>query len=871
MRIGWSSAPPREAATANPMSHSRMIEGAAEDVAALPALAAPRTRVALGEGWTLWPDFALRGTGFPVALVLELASPVAARAADEASAAARALEVAQRAMMAALEAQVDASSGASRRGWIRRLRRARLGRPIEGLPEDGALARVHAAYDPLVAALAEATRRAASVLEAESRRIGAILRQLAEGGPVREAIAWSNSAALGHTIAALLNSSPTRCDSKIRKAERLVASYVQRFTTKNETIGFFGPIVWGTIAARDRLIACRPGPSLLARRGVWFEYWSIDALAKAWSSTPELRRWAAPRRVPGVRLTDRTLSTPYGAAELEPADARLLAACTGERSAHRLVHELGELGEAATLAQLATWADQGIVLWTHELPLEPHPERTLRRQLEAVEDPDVRGSLLGKLDELEDAKRAVAAAAGDAHAVERALDVLATTFDHVLGRVPGAPPGDLRADVPRYGARELVYEDCQRGLSLELGERVIDRVAPALRLLMAGHRWYSFALATRYRQVFDAIYDQLAPGAGPLDVPPFAAAAYPLFNQFSPATGRCDRPGFVDEVGREFQARWARVLDGGAPERQLRWTSAELAERVRASFAAPHAGWPGARHVCPDLMIAAASVEAIDRGDYVPVLGELHASMSLETFCMWNQHPAPDRLRVAHEHDQSPRVNLLGPKGWVFTRLCGFERRGDVDLEAADLRSPRPRSQIIGLSDVFLVREAGRLRVKTHNGTASWDILEFLDTLLCHEEPPAFEPLLRHRPRLVLDQLVFQREAWRFEAASDLAFAWAKQEIDRFVGARRWARERGLPRHVFVGSPLERKPLYVDFESPIFIESFLHLARRSPDLTITEMLPAPEACWLPDADGRRYACELRMVALDPAPWSADAA
>lgn len=813
-------------------------------------------RVPLGDGWTMWADFAVRGAGFPVDLVLELAGADAARAADEVVAAARTLEAARRATVTALEHRLGTAAATARRAWTRRLRDARQGRPLDDLPADDALAALDDAHRRSAAALAEATERAARALEAENRRIGALLRRLVADGPVREAIAWSNRAALRGTIAHLLERSAARSDAKSRQVERLIARYVQRFATKNETIGFFGPVVWGTIVAQGRVIACRPGPSLLDRRGVWFEYWPIDALARAWSSTPELRRWAAPRRASAVRLSGRTLSTPYGAMELEPAAARLLAACTGERSAHHLVRALGELSEPDAFAQLAAWADQGVVAWTHEVPLEPHPERALRRLVETVDDAGVRARLLGQLDELEAARAALAASAGDAHAVERAYEVLAATFDRVLG-APG--------DVSRHGARDLIYEDCRRDLALELGRRVIDGIAPALRLLMAGHRWYSFALAAGYRSALGAVYDRLAPGGGRLALTAFAAVAYPLFNQFSPATGRCDRPGFVDEVGREFQARWARVLGDLPAQREIRWTSAALAARVRDCFAAPHAGWSGARHVCPDLMIAAASVAAIERGDYVPVLGELHASMSLEPFFLWNQHPAPERLLRAHDRDHPPRVNLLGPKGWVFTRVCGFDRGGDVDLEVADLRSPLPRSRTLGLGDVFLSRDAGRLVVQSFDGR-SWDLVEFLDTLLCHEEPPAFQPVVRHRPRLVLDELVFQREAWRVEPPGELRFAWDKRDLDRFIGARRWADDTGVPRHVFVGSPRERKPLYLDFESPILVEIFLQLARRDPELTITEMLPGPDDCWLPDAAGRRHACELRMAALDPAPW-----
>ena len=33
-----------------------------------------------------------------------------------------------------------------------------------------------------------------------------------------------------------------------------------------------------------------------------------------------------------------------------------------------------------------------------------------------------------------------------------------------------------------------------------------------------------------------------------------------------------------------------------------------------------------------------------------------------------------------------------------------------------------------------------------------------------------------------------------------------------------------------------------------------------------QMLPAIDDCWLPDAEGRRYASELRIVVLDPERW-----
>jgi hypothetical protein len=82
-----------------------------------------------------------------------------------------------------------------------------------------------------------------------------------------------------------------------------------------------------------------------------------------------------------------------------------------------------------------------------------------------------------------------------------------------------------------------------------------------------------------------------------------------------------------------------------------------------------------------------------------------------------------------------------------------------------------------------------------------------------------------------------------------------------------WARDRGLPRVVFARSPLQRKPLYIDFESPSLrriLARFIAPAREgAPQASVefTEMLPAPDECWLETEDGR-HTSELRLVAVD---------
>ena len=75
---------------------------------------------------------------------------------------------------------------------------------------------------------------------------------------------------------------------------------------------------------------------------------------------------------------------------------------------------------------------------------------------------------------------------------------------------------------------------------------------------------------------------------------------------------------------------------------------------------------------------------------------------------------------------------------------------------------------------------------------------------------------------------------------------------------------------MFVKLGSETKPTYVDLTSPQSAASLCAMVRgavtnRGADvpLSVSEMLPAAEQSWLPDAAGHRYSCELRLQLVDP--------
>jgi len=78
-----------------------------------------------------------------------------------------------------------------------------------------------------------------------------------------------------------------------------------------------------------------------------------------------------------------------------------------------------------------------------------------------------------------------------------------------------------------------------------------------------------------------------------------------------------------------------------------------------------------------------------------------------------------------------------------------------------------------------------------------------------------------------------------------------------------------MPRFVFFKAPVEPKPCYLDFESPILVDIFCKMVRRTQDagsagaqIEISEMLPTPDQIWLTDAENNRYTNELRLVVVD---------
>jgi hypothetical protein len=832
--------------------------------------------------WGVWRTLCVRAAGFPAADVLKIADSECAAAADRLAAVEAESEALRQKALEAIRGELEGAPKERLDVLVKAIRKVKRQQPAK---TEGLAAATGAAIDAWQAAagrVAAEKERYQAAFAAADERLDRVLREAASSERFHEAVIWQNHHAAETGLGAFLRRSPgeRRTSARDRGHAQMLASYLQRYCIKNDTIGFFGPVGWGRISESPTTVTERPGQSLLASRQVFLEGWAMDAVADKLAEDEAMRQWLSPKRSPYLRQENAsTWVSPAGPIQFGPLSSRFIAGCDGTRSVRAMIRELGpDLTpdkEVILWGMLNDFHAKGILRLGFQIPMTPTPEVVLRKLLLEVEDEPLRERALAVVDEIIAKRDAVQSSAGSAEGVERTLRDLEETFTRITGSAT------TRADGQLYAGRTIVYEDCRRDLDLEFGAPFLNELSPALSLVLASARWYTHYAATSDRDILKQLYSELstqAGGAQQVDFLAFTRLAMPrLVNKVNHA-----------QFQHELRSRWERILNLPEGQRRVSYRSEDLLPRVREEFSAPAPGWQKARYHSPDILIAAASAEAIRQGDYQVILGEVHAAINtLDRWIFFCQHTDPDSLRAAIQSDlPEPSVIPTFPKAWnleAVTKLLGVPLPSvngrmdhalhadkdyylDFALDAIDY----PRSQVLNIAD--LVVETGGehgLVVGPRGSTVRFDVIDFYQVVMLIQGLEAFRvmPGGTYTPRITIDRLVVARESWVFPA-EELAFASAATPAERFAAVRQWAAGHGLPRFLFAKTQLEQKPFYLDLDSPVLVEILAKSIRRAeeaiPGATVgfSEMLPNHEQLWLPDAQDNRYTCELRVVTLD---------
>ncbi|MFI6541254.1 thioesterase domain-containing protein [Nonomuraea sp. NPDC050547] len=688
--------------------------------------------------------------------------------------------------------------------------------------------------------------------------------ELAADPLFREAVTWQNRTALAALDGLVKGGPGQKRNNKRREREQIILKYWQRYTAKNDSVGFFGPVTWAGIRADGPAVTAEPGPGLLASRRVRFEDWALRALAAKLAEDPAVRRGYPPVLQPHLTLAGRKLLRPaFPPVPISAAEEAVLSRCDGRPAveiAGELIGAAGFRSPDDVYLTLDMLAERELIDWTGNVPVTEEAERHVHKLLTRAGH----AGALAVFKDLRAARDRVADAAGDPDELLAALLALNDRFTSVVGET-------VRRPGQTYAGRGLLYEDTTRDLRVVFGGQLLDDLAEPMALMLQAARWLTVELVRVYGDALRELFDELrADTEGEVllaDVWYLAQGA--LF-------GSARRP--VDEVAAGFAARWRAVFGlDDLPEdaSEVRLTAAELAGVVARTFPAARPGWWAGRLHAPDLQLCAPDADAVNRGDYTVVLGEMHAAWpTFDTWVFTGAHPDPGALADALDADIGPnRLAPLYPDTWplhtgrVSRALAGpgLRRLGWTAAPGADPATILPATSI-------QVREVGGDLVAVAPDGQRWPLVEVFSELLAIHAVDGFKLAAAggHTPRISIGRLVVARETWR-TTAGESGLTEVTGERERYLAVRRWRLALGLPEHVFVKLSSEIKPTYVDLTSP-FYASMLCMMLRSAQaragggvkVTITELLPGPGQAWLPDARGRGYFNELRLHLVDPA-------
>src|SRR5437867_2538224 len=94
----------------------------------------------------------------------------------------------------------------------------------------------------------------AAAFEKAAAELGQAVYDISADPRFREAIGWQNPNALNGPAGVLRDGPAAPRNERRRRREEVVAKYAQRYSGKNDTIGFFGPMCWVTVDAGAPLV-----------------------------------------------------------------------------------------------------------------------------------------------------------------------------------------------------------------------------------------------------------------------------------------------------------------------------------------------------------------------------------------------------------------------------------------------------------------------------------------------------------------------------------------------------------------------------------------------------------------------------------------
>jgi hypothetical protein len=630
-----------------------------------------------------------------------------------------------------------------------------------------------------------------------------------------------------------------------RAHERHLLLYLQRICAKNDSLSEFGPEGWGTIEGEPRSLKLAPFPGI-SERETFLERWTAHGVAAALNADPEIRLELSPRLHPNGRIEGNqfVFAGTGGTATLDSKTVEIVLRCDGATPAHLL-------GEVATLERLAA---QNMILWEVEVPaLDPHAFDVLVADISRWRDGPIRARWLEALQPI--------AALPSKFAQAETTSSRAEIMDEARRRLQDLGTARETSDRFLYSAANPIGEECLRECHFSIGEDLMNEVtAEAEPWIDLWRDNYAF-VASRVAAGLRALFEKAPLQNGALSLPAFLQHCAMLK---MPLTG----PAMVGLAHMAFQEVKAafreRMRD--RPEAEEWELTANDCHFIRRNF--QYEKFDEFTYPSADLQLEARSVEAVERGEYRWILAELHPPVALlHHGFYWG---CPDKTALGNALAQATMGCPSFHFGFFaadFTATTAVRMLDAIPHRTSFVAPQRgdPRWRIIPPAEieVYVEEKNGDVCLRTRGAR------EYLGSFArAWVIPLGFHPFhfgrAPHMPRLRCGRVVVQRRSWAvtLEELGQGDFTGISRDlvlaVERLRAAKGWPRyvyirptEQALRRSGAEGRDKDTKPVFIDFESYLFLEIFHRWLTKAGELEVSEMLPGPDDLLWREEDGRR--------------------
>nr|WP_154985481.1 lantibiotic dehydratase [Paenibacillus xylanexedens] len=655
---------------------------------------------------------------------------------------------------------------------------------------------------------------------------------------LQEAVFQQSPSMYKNALLPYLQNSLEKRNADVKRTERQLISYMQRFCTKNETTSYFGPIQYGKLTNIDEDVTYTVSVSGQEReRRTFFPYWAVSSLVNVLKVKEVFRPYCSVKLSYLLNKEGSTLYFPHSGKRITLQE-RYHPLIEGLSHDFQTILELTdhlpwtyeETEPMLSRLESKKWVDIEIPIsitepdalrslreWLNNPVLPTHPEVTLWRQ---------------RINWLWDLKNSYASFPLEEKM--NALTQLEQSFTEWTGENPRRSGGAIYAD------RTLLYEESHGPLDeLQIGgtiEAVIRESVPKWLNLCAKHGQEKYEKQQKLaKEIFTALYP--------------SAKEVPYLK-------------FIQDVTQHPEAqiwenRWQNIQTDTEQHVQSFVQKSndfvvELPNDSPYEFDSD-LGWINS----PDLMLAKKN-----DGTYQVILGEIH-----DTVMIWGWalqfHNDEENLTAQLEKKiksstmNQPMLNLLSNKRF---KIVPFEYPGITAQMSSISNSPNQKIPLAqakvqcldnGVA-ISLPEDDGMYRI--YNGELHTMVHSFFAL-------PKAVPFVINTgsftPRLMMGEVVVQRAKWQIKKGNFWDGVYKGSSSELFYAAFKFHLVNGLPKEAFVKTANQPKPFYIDFENYFLLEMW-NAFWTDEECTLSEMLPGLNETWLTKGHEQHHTAELRI-------------